>query len=370
MLVLIIKEKKGKFMGISIKWDITYRCNLFCDHCLNGNMLTNEKNEISKEEIITAVNNICNYIDVDSIHLLGGEPTVREDFLEICRFFNDRNIKFGFNSNGLLLNQETIETLMQFSNLRGIVLSLEGPTAEINDHMRGKRVFDTIIKRINQIDEIRTQTGHNAFELQLNCVVTRANYTYITDMLHLCNELPIDSLSLLQLSEQGNASGKKLGLSFSQLESVVKDIAIFYTNSNPNFKIKPRFVFPMVKKYVEYCLGVDFPDISHGCGAGSNFAFINNKGEIFPCDRLREIGASLDLSLLNNDFLKLWSMDFFNEPFSLSESGDTYKNVIPCNKCEYLHKNCYPCYYSFTSSNNTASMCQYFNQKIEEKEGI
>ena len=46
---LLIME--GDKMGLSIKWDITYRCNLKCDHCINGEYLSDSEDEISYEGI-------------------------------------------------------------------------------------------------------------------------------------------------------------------------------------------------------------------------------------------------------------------------------------------------------------------------------
>lgn len=47
-------------MGLSIKWDITYKCNLFCKHCINGDLLNNKSEELRTEEVYSIIDNISN----------------------------------------------------------------------------------------------------------------------------------------------------------------------------------------------------------------------------------------------------------------------------------------------------------------------
>lgn len=38
-------------MGITIKWDCTYKCNLNCTHCINGDFLGKTDDEMNLTEI-------------------------------------------------------------------------------------------------------------------------------------------------------------------------------------------------------------------------------------------------------------------------------------------------------------------------------
>lgn len=44
-------------MGFILKWDITYKCNLHCAHCINGNFLGKTENELSLEEVKNIIRN-------------------------------------------------------------------------------------------------------------------------------------------------------------------------------------------------------------------------------------------------------------------------------------------------------------------------
>ena len=108
-------------MGIVIKWDITYKCNLFCEHCINGNFLEKKPNELTFKEAVRIIDNISSYIDIDRIHFLGGEPLTRKDFIDILEYLDSKQIKFGFNTNGLLFAGKNMERICSLSNLDSVI---------------------------------------------------------------------------------------------------------------------------------------------------------------------------------------------------------------------------------------------------------
>lgn len=360
--------KGVKKMGLSVKWDITYRCNLYCAHCLNGDLLNNSSEELSFQDVKIIIDNLINSIDVDYIHFLGGEPTVREDFIEICNYLNEHNINFGFNSNGLLLNDSKLSLLLQMKHLKTIVFSLDGPNQKINDEIRGKNVYNIILQRINQVEKYRSLLNNSNTILQINFVLSSVNHNYLKEMLTLCNQLPIQVLSILRLEESGNAVGKKFSLTNEETLSAIKDIAEFFTYENPNYKIIPKFSFPMVADYVEKCLHLKYPGTSQNCGAGSAFAFIDNKGNLYPCNRFPALISSKNLSLKNNDFWAIWAFETFSTPFSLSEGDSFWNKKKPCNTCSHLHKDCCPCYVKF--SEETSDFCSFLQSNINNKEKV
>jgi len=117
-------------MGISIKWDCTYKCNLNCKHCINRKFLGDIANELTAYEFEEIIKNIESTYKIDYIHILGGEPTTRKDFVDICKILEKYSIKFGFNTNSLLMNENLISKLLSNKYLDNIVFSIEGDNAE------------------------------------------------------------------------------------------------------------------------------------------------------------------------------------------------------------------------------------------------
>lgn len=159
-------------MAVNIKWDITYKCNLNCAHCLNGDFLGDIDQELNLAEIKDIVHSIKDEIDINYISLLGGEPTTRKDFMDICSFFEDEKIYFTFNTNALLLDEEKCIKLSNFKYLKGIVFSIEGPNEYLNDKIRGKKVFNIINNRIKMFNKYKNINKSNA-KITCNTVLTR-----------------------------------------------------------------------------------------------------------------------------------------------------------------------------------------------------
>ncbi len=352
-------------MGLSIKWDITYKCNLLCDHCINGNYLNNFGDEVSYEEITRIIDEISECIPIDYIHFLGGEPLTRKDFLDILFYLDKKNIRYGFNSNGLLLNKAVLNQIGYLKCFDSVVVSLEGPNAEINDMIRGKNVFNILLDRMKTINKFKEEHPESLFKICVNTVVTSLNYEYISDIIKLCEQENIDELSLLEFIEDGHGIGKKLSLEPQQFLSVVKTVGENYTNNNSRLKIIPKFARPLAKNYARQCLDLDFPDIEHGCGAGATTLFLDNCGFIYPCDRERKFSNN-KYKLKGNDFWKMWNSESFCKPFSIYFGDEVYKNISPCNQCEYLCDKCFPCYLGVnTDKESKMQMCSKMKEEMD-----
>lgn len=351
-------------MGLSLKWDITYKCNLMCDHCINGDYLSNSGDEVSYEEIVKIIDEISECIPIDYIHFLGGEPLTRKDFIDVLYYLESKNIKYGFNSNGLLFNKEVLQRIGHLKCFDSIVISLEGPNAEVNDKIRGKNVFNILIDRMRAVNYYKERNPESTFKLCVNTVVTAMNYEYIPDIIALCEREDVAELSLLEFIEDGNGKGKNLSLKPEQFLNVVRLVAENYTYKKGKMKIIPKFARPLAKNYANACLNLEFPDIAHGCGAGATSLFLDNHGFVYPCDRERKFNDH-KYKMEGNDFWKMWNSEDFARPFSIYFGDEIYKNIIPCNQCEYLCESCFPCYLGVREDvESEMQMCRIMKEKI------
>ena len=355
-------------MGLALKWDITYRCNLHCSHCINGNLLDSESKDLSCKDIVSLVQKIQTCVPVDYIHFLGGEPTVHSDFIQICKEMESLGINFGFNTNAINFKTKGFDVVLDNPMLKAIVISLDAPIAEVNDAIRGKNVFNLVCENAKHI--VSKKRDHT--NLVVNTVVGKANLPYILDMIDFAIELGANQLDLLQLIAEGNASETDDTLTQTEEIALVEDIARKYPEIKEKIKLVPKFVRPIAKDYCNQVLGLDFPDIQHLCGAGCGFAFINNEGYIYPCDRLFQRNMSgqnaKSHSLVDYEFFDVWQNNIFNEPYEFIE-GSEYLTFTPCNECKYFMKTCFPCYlYKDTGVGNSFSfnVCNHFIDKIKD----
>jgi len=82
-----------------ISWEITNKCNYKCIHC-RMDELNDFNKELSTDEVISCINQL-NEIGVYQINYSGGEPFLRNDFIDILEYTSKSNIKIGVTTNGV-----------------------------------------------------------------------------------------------------------------------------------------------------------------------------------------------------------------------------------------------------------------------------
>src|ERR1700751_1672203 len=77
-----------------ISWNLTYRCNLACEHCYldaggKPEIQTEafaDRSELSTEECFRVIDEVAAFAPDCVLILTGGEPLLRRDIVEIIRY--------------------------------------------------------------------------------------------------------------------------------------------------------------------------------------------------------------------------------------------------------------------------------------------
>ena len=109
---------------------------------------------------------------VFQVNFGGGEPFLRDYFLEILRYAHDRGITTCVSTNGTLLDDALVDALLEMAPVY-LQVSLDGARAETNDAIRGRGTFERILTGI----ELLARRAYPDFSL--NMVVTRLNATEV-----------------------------------------------------------------------------------------------------------------------------------------------------------------------------------------------
>ena len=86
-------------------------------------------------------------MQVFQVNFGGGEPFLRDDFLEILRYAHDRGITTCVSTNGTLLDDALVDALLEMAPVY-LQVSLDGACAETNDAIRGRGTFERILAGI------------------------------------------------------------------------------------------------------------------------------------------------------------------------------------------------------------------------------
>src|SRR5262245_61492458 len=129
-----------------ISWNLTYRCNLACEHCYldaGAKPLVDTENfadrsELGTEECFRIIDEIAAFAPECLTILTGGEPLLRRDILEIVRRAAERGLWVVVGTNGVRIT-ENVATLLAEAGARGLSLSLDALDPDRHDRFRRVR---------------------------------------------------------------------------------------------------------------------------------------------------------------------------------------------------------------------------------------
>ncbi len=130
--------------GITLIWNLTRACNLFCDHCY-ASAGRRGREELDLEEIRGIIPSLKRK-GVVSVVLSGGEPLMREDIFDIGKALKEKGIRTFLSTNGLLITEENVDRVLETFDYVGI--SLDG-TPSVHDIFRGRQnAFERALRSI------------------------------------------------------------------------------------------------------------------------------------------------------------------------------------------------------------------------------
>ncbi|HEY2206798.1 MAG TPA: mycofactocin radical SAM maturase [Pseudonocardia sp.] len=151
---------------ICLTWELTYACNLACVHCLSSSGRRDPR-ELTTDEAKRVVDELQK-MQVFYVNIGGGEPTVRPDFWELLDYSIDHNVGVKFSTNGIKLDPARAAQLAR-TDYVDVQISLDGATADVNDHVRGPGSYDTAMRALENLASAGFQ------QPKISVVMTRQN---------------------------------------------------------------------------------------------------------------------------------------------------------------------------------------------------
>ena len=126
-----------------VSWNLTYRCNLACEHCyldagpkpLVGTENFADRSELGTEECFRVIDEIAAFAPECLTILTGGEPLLRRDILEIVRRAAERGLWVVVGTNGVRITENVAQRLAE-AGARGLSLSLDALDPDRHDRFR------------------------------------------------------------------------------------------------------------------------------------------------------------------------------------------------------------------------------------------
>jgi len=223
---LAVKKKTVAFTknAVNVFFHILTRCNLNCRHCyINPDQHGTQTLDISTIRIW--LESFMPDSRPVNVIFLGGEPTLHPDLAPAIHHAKHLGYaSITIDTNGYLFNDILLNVTPD--EVDYISFSLDGPTAEINDPIRGKDSFDTCTAGIRK-------AASRGFAVSLIYTVSAANINHLPDMRPLLSDLGVTRFFIQVLgirgpSIQNNSGQNEVGLtqvSQTNWQAIVPDVA-------------------------------------------------------------------------------------------------------------------------------------------------
>jgi radical SAM protein with 4Fe4S-binding SPASM domain len=296
-----------------ISWNLTYRCNLACEHCYLDAGGTPEvrteafadRSELGTEECLRLVDEIAAFAPEALLILTGGEPLLRRDILQIVRRASQRALWVVVGTNGVSITSRLAE-LLRCSGARGLALSLDALDPGRHDAFRRVRgawqnTVDgaRILRDADLPFIVQTTVGaHNAEELAA-----------IADFAHDRLGARVWNLYFLVQTGRGAfASDISAGAYDRVLDSLTSIQERYRGRMVVNAKCAPHYVRRLLADDPSSSFLKTYAGGAGGCPAGTHYMGIRPNGDVTPCPYLPVFGGNLRSARL----AELWQR---SEPF-------------------------------------------------------
>lgn len=331
-----------------LRWDVNSKCNLACSHCCVGDSLRDDTiQDLSTEEFLASIRAAAEQ-GVESVHYLGGEPTIRKDFLQILEVSAEAGLNISFNTNGIRQDPRYIEKIFE-TGVRKVVVSLDGPDNLSHDLIRGVGTFERTCSFVRKLAAAKAAHGTEYPLIQIQAVLTSAWAGQARDMVDLCRDIGAGGLKVSNLSETGDARNnfERLAVaSVAQFRALLTllDCSIEYPDLQIDVPVKAK-VYQLHRRYAAEKLA----PMRFGCPAVHDNVHIGPDGDISPCQLATSLGVDTEYERVN---IKAGSLDGltgterfngFHAKVQKPDNAHLYRHQIPCNRCEFNGVSCNPC---------------------------
>ena len=256
------KLQDKKFFRLNyLKLKLIDACNLRCPKCDYWQI--QRKPELGTDEIKEVIDQGLE-LGLRSIHLSGGEPTLRKDLLDIVQYGNERGVTLRTITNGTYLKPEKQVELAQ-AGITGWTFSLDGYTPEQHDLAMGREgAFDKIIESISALTEARERYG-TPQDVTIATVVSRNNIFDLMGLIKLAYGLGVDSVKLSPYDYRQTTLNTLEDSSLSALNPSQDEIRRYNEETVPAIReFSQRRGFPVYPSFGLEIFGKSYEEIALG----------------------------------------------------------------------------------------------------------
>lgn len=290
--------KYAKYMNAPHRMDLMisamsknncWNCNQKCLHCYAGSQQLANVSEITTSDWKKIIDK-CQSAYISQLTFTGGEPTMRDDLVELVKYASWFVTRL--NTNGVRLSKTLCSELYEAS-LDSVQVTLYDCQRDVHNVLVGSKHFDDTIQGIKNAIEAGINTS-------INTPLCRLNKNYL-DTIKFAEKMGVKYFTCSGLIQTGNAcndSSVDTRLSEKELLAIIKE-AVQYCHEHG---LDLSFTSPgLIKESELKDLNINVP----ACGACLSNMGIAPNGDVVPC----QSWLSTDSlgNLLNDNWKNIWN---------------------------------------------------------------
>lgn len=327
---LNLMSKSGRSSSLlSVDLFVTSKCNIRCAMCnavplLNSNARLNDPTTETLSSWISQLSKFKPYIC-----LMGGEPILRDDIVEIIRQIKRSGMKCGLYTNGISVEPYRYLEVCN-AGLDDIIFSIHGPGKE-HSLITGKK--SDVLCILKMIKELQANTKT---KVSVYCCLLQENIQTIYEFVELLKDYTIKNIRFAHTSFRTDAEiskdNPKPEVKFPLYKTMPLDPALgskvsnFVSSMKRVHGIKTYFSPPLSSRQVRSWYGENFPIKNRGCTIFSHRGCcIYPSGDVTTCEQLGIVVGNL-----------------YNQSFELIYNSKAYCNFrneikkkirVECHRC-------------------------------------
>jgi radical SAM protein with 4Fe4S-binding SPASM domain len=254
----------------TVIWDVTYRCNLSCNHCV-VNAGQPPSSELTLKESKHLINELASF-GVKNLVLTGGEPLLKPKFFEIANHAMNAGLSLQISTNATVITPKIAKKIAALH--AGVQVSLDGATPKVHDHFRKKKgAWKLAVQGIKNL--VKTQVS-----ITVGSVVTKENFDQIPAIYALAHNLKVNQFRIMPFVPYGRGRRNfRLEVSPSKMMELTKKLD----------SLRASIGLPITQMPFE-CLLSPPPSEqvsmkTHiGCDGGISYCTITANGDVLPCN--------------------------------------------------------------------------------------
>lgn len=300
---------------------INYVCNNKCIWCYEEGQIAKTMSKKLSFEII----NFLSELEINSLNLIGGEPTLHPNISEIINYSKNKGISPSLVTNGRKLSDKSFLENLVNSGMKSVGISIEGFNQETHDSItKVKGSYQETIKGIENCVEMGVHTITTT-------TICKENIDYLENIIDVLSEIGIKDIGFNVCTPSPNTKNES-SIGPKEASKLIEVLYLYGKEKDVRIKsVTPLPICNINSEIREEMLSQGLLNKFCQMYTGSGFA-IDPEGEILPCVHWPEhsIGSILE----NGSIIKVDKFLKFLEspeelPFKLRSSLLKY----PSQKC-------------------------------------